>query len=194
MASPKQKIGQINFRLSHNERRDLQELADFLGVDKSDAHRLAVQTLRERLGFPRRDAVAVVEQIVRMHGDDAPVRVTIADITTGEARVSIAGKRAPDWTGWVFTALDPKTVEPLSSSSAHARHEPTGASFALGLIDEPRNGAQVEVRAADLPEFVVLRTEGKDAADLRRDFRRDVQLRRRLQDALDHQDGNAQAN
>jgi hypothetical protein len=184
-----QKIGQINFRLADRHRAELDELADYLGTDRSGAHRLAVQALRERLGLVRRDAIAAVEAIVRMSGDDAAVRCTIKNIQTGEAFVSIAGKRVSGWTGWVFTALDPDTMEPRSSSGAHIRHDESNTGFGLGVIEEPHDGAFIEVRAADLPDLVTLSTEGKSPRRLRDDFRADVELRRQLHDVLDAHGG-----
>lgn len=162
---------------------DQQQLADALDTSRTDAINLAVLSLRERLGLVRRDAVAVVEAIVREDGDDAPVVVTITNAARGEASVEIAGTSRLDFTGWLIAAYGDDGVG-LGAGALYAREETTGTHFAFGTVDEPIDGASLTVRAADLPDLVMLRGEGDSAARLRQDFKTRFALRRSLRDAL----------
>jgi hypothetical protein len=186
----------VNFRLSAHDRAALDELKDYLGTTKTDAHILAVYFLRERLGLTRRAAVALVESIAREHGDDAPVVVTITDLHNGKGVVTIAGQERPEFAVRVypiragFVGEDEDAVTALKATPPRyaqvlATDVESGTDFNFGEVRAPEDGASLTILARDLPEHVVHRDpDGRKSAKLlAAEFRMGLDLRRRLRES-----------
>lgn len=169
-----------SFRFTPRMLEVVDEMAESLGTSRTSVFALGATLLFEHLGFKTRDAIAAVESITRVHGDDAAVVVTVT--RWDRAKIEIAGKPARDWTAWPLVALS-EQGEPMSKLGFYCRYEPLRTTFALGEIEDPEIGAQITVRAADLVELVLLRSKREDSmtpAERRAELRTEFELRREM--------------
>jgi hypothetical protein len=160
------------------------EIADDLRISLTTVFTLAVTALHRQLGYKARDAVAAVESITRVHGDDAPVVVTLTEPVGGDAKITINGQGAgEDWSAWAQTAGVGDDGEPIGSAAFYARWEPKRVTFALGEVGEAVTGSTITVRATDLVDLVVLRSEADERltpAERRAALRAEFEFRREL--------------
>lgn len=174
-----------SFRFSSRTLQLADEISDSLGgASRTTVFTLAVTALHQRLGLKTRDAIAAVESITRMHGDQASVVVTLTDPGRGYASIEIGGVAAgDDWTAWVQTGGVADDGEPIGSAGFYCRWEPKSVTFTLGEVADAMTGSKITVRAGDLTDLVLLRSEAdesKSPAERRRDLKAEFEMRREI--------------
>ena len=177
-----------SFRLTDLNLAHLDELAEHWKANRTETLNMAVHLAREVTGLIKQDAVSAMEKLARHYGDDARITATVTRLDGGEATVTINSATLAGWTAGLsvasagFTNADepaPRTV-----GSMMLRHDETGTFFSFGQMSDPQPGSEFSARVADLPELVVLRAQGKNPGDVRRDIKNELWLRRNLRAAM----------
>ena len=178
-----------NFRLSPVNVDDLDELAEALDTNRTEALNIAVAIARDRLGLQRRDAALAIDALTRIHGDDAELVAEIAEVNGDRYRVAVTidggdGEELEEWSGGVTVIAG----DGATSGALFVRHDPSGSLFSLGVISPPALTAGFSVRLADLPKLLVAPDPHQDGDALRREIRASLQMRQKMHLAFDDEE------
>ena len=184
-----------SFRFTTYSDQRLKKLAErWKAENENEANEMALLLAWEVSGEAEADANSAMDGLTRVYGDDEPDTNMIP---------LIGGKRLEGWTAGMigpaeFSASGRPVTHVITSEgkvgkiprlgTVHIRHDASGTFFAVGQIEDPEIGSEISVRVGDLVEHLVLRTEGKNPANLRRSIRRDLALRRKLRAAMEGTD------
>jgi hypothetical protein len=162
----------------------IEKLADALDTDKTTAIDIAVFLAADRLGLLRRDIAAAVDELERVHGPEASLaaEITVADDRGHLATVTVNGEPLDGWSADL--SIKPDGSEALLV----VRHDESGSMFPLGIIKPPVVGAGYDLPVRHLPEVAMAPERGQDPAELRREIRDSLRLRRMARVAFDEPD------
>jgi hypothetical protein len=169
------------------------EIKDALGTSRADAIEISAILARDALGLSKRAPSVVIAELERDHGD-ARLRVEIEDPGPPSARVTIAGAELEGFSARATAAIamwtsGQDTPPSWGPAGIYVRHDETGVTFHLGVIEEPVAGEAIDVAIADLPSLVVCRqTDTKSPDELFREIRFEVELRRKARELRGRED------
>jgi hypothetical protein len=162
-----------SMRLSEDELAFFDEVAERLRINRSEAVRLALYALKERMGLLEEDTVDLQERIARMHGDHAVLRFEINSVEAQEVAVTIDGDPVPEFRANIVYALESPTGTIL------ARDERTGTWYDVGRVALDR-GAVVDVPLRRMPDLLQSRADDQRTPEERRTAARMNSLLRQL--------------
>jgi hypothetical protein len=143
------------FRLSEAEIEDLDEVAERLGVNRTEAVRHAIFELRRATGLLREDVVRLHERLAREAGDDAELVFAVASIDRQAVEVWLGGKLRDDLQAHVLYAMAAFEGQPLEmppEGSIVMKDLDTGAWYTIGRV-ELCQGAEKRVPIRDLADL-----------------------------------------
>jgi len=188
-----------SFRFGPSSSERLKELTEHWGAEtENEALELSILFAYELSGLARANANSAMDALARVYGDDAPLTATVTEDWPNSI-VTINGEPVEGWTAalvgverWVtksgqpveaFFTREGEAVKPPRPGVMTVRHDASATWFGFGPMGDTEPGASVSVRVGDLVEHIVLRTEGKNPANLRKSIKRDLALRRKLRAA-----------
>lgn len=157
----------------------IDEIARRLGCRPRDAVSLAVGLLRAEMGMERESAVDSVDALARQYGDDAVIMAEL-ELPT-RAQLTIDGQPLEGYIGYAMCGI--VAGEVVTPAGIGMIDEATRDHFDLGVVEDPENGATVEVRVGDLLErWKPPRTLSAENVDrVRADFKLREALRQQVQ-------------
>jgi hypothetical protein len=182
-AEPPSYTRQSSYRFPDDVIQLLDRMADDLQTNRTKVLIAGAFALADQLGYRADDAIEAVQKVIKEHGEDTPITVTVT--AWDKASITIAGEPAePEWYAWPMVMFDEDSGTPLGAPALYCRWQPRNVNFKL---PDPRSediGASSTVKAGSLLDYVLLKArENRTPAQLRRDLRMNLALRRMIEDA-----------